>query len=47
MTPPLSRRGFTLALPATLAACALGPAFRKPVADTPAVFREDGAVQQL
>jgi NodT family efflux transporter outer membrane factor (OMF) lipoprotein len=42
MTPPLSRRGFALALPATLGACALGPAFRKPAVDTPAVFREAG-----
>ncbi len=42
MTSALSRRGFAFALPAALGACALGPAYRRPGADPPAVFREAG-----
>lgn len=42
MTTSFSRRGFTLALPALLAACALGPEFEPPKPDAPAAFREAG-----
>lgn len=42
MTSLLSRRGFALALPAALGACALGPAYRRPSSDVPPVFRDAG-----
>jgi outer membrane protein, multidrug efflux system len=42
MTSTLSRRGFVLTLPAALGACTLGPAFERPPADAPPVFREAG-----
>lgn len=42
MTTSLSRRGFSLALPVALGACALGPAYRRPRTYLPPTFREAG-----
>ena len=42
MSSSLSRRGFAVALPAALGACAVGPAYRRPGLPVPAAFRENG-----